>query len=579
MPIPEITQTDNAQLRDIADTIAASKRIVVISGAGISTSCGIPVSLLLKSPGSSKGIVLKPLLPLQDFRSPDGLYNLLHSSSRASNSTSSPTTVKGKDLFSSQLWNSPPTTAAFYKFIASLRDSIHNDVKSVSSTHRFLRTLREGKKLVRVYTQNIDDLETRAGLVSDLSKGKGSRSRFSRKAVVDAPSKSLPSPTESSPGCEVVPLHGTLTHLRCTQCLAIIPWESTSSSLFHQGLAPPCPLCSTTSSIRSALGKRSCSTKVGSLRPNIVLYGEEHTPAQADSIGEITQWDLGSKPDLLLILGTSLHVHGLKVLVREFAKAVRAKWESNGNMRSSRPKVVYVNLGRPSESVWSGIIDTWVNIACDEWVAVMRRMRPDIWETQTRLYGRVSKPIQSGLSLKCATKAACKAVIADSYEEEDEDLEGDKENSPLRSSLMSMLQKQQPATPRKGRQTLALPSPLSTIAKPRKRPLSELQDNTLPVTPSKRLRPHQLLPTPPSTSSNKRRWSYPENMDLIAESDDILPLTSTKIPQYEQLPASTTHGRPIEVEVFQDRRYEVPWKSEGFISKRIFPFDFAWMVR
>ena len=467
-------------------------------------------------------------------------------------------------------------------------------MKSVSSTHRFLRTLRDRRKLVRVYTQNIDGLEARAGLVSDLSKGKGSRSRFCRKAVVDPPVGLLPSSVDGGNGCEVVPLHGTLTHLRCTQCSTIIPWKATSTSLFSQGLAPPCPSCSTTSSIRSALGKRSCSTKVGSLRPDIVLYGEEHTLAQADAISDITQWDLGSKPDLLLILGTSLHVHGLKVLVREFAKAVKASRESNSSKKGvGRPKVVYVNLGRPSESVWSGIIDTWVNIPCDEWMAAMRRMRPDIWDVQTRLSGKVLKPLSTCRGPKVNAKVPDRLVIADSEEEEEEgekeEDDEDKENSPLKTSVISILRKQQQeTTPRKLRPVVSVPSPPSSIARSRIRSLSELKENTLPATPSKGLQSQPLLPTPPSTiargrkrplsemqenalsisprqphiplptppasssSDHKRKRPYLENNNLVTEADDLLPSTPTKKPRRGRPPGSMTKRRPMEVDIFQD---------------------------
>ena len=45
MPILEVPKEDNRQLQNIANVLAAAKKIVVITGAGISTNCGIPVSL------------------------------------------------------------------------------------------------------------------------------------------------------------------------------------------------------------------------------------------------------------------------------------------------------------------------------------------------------------------------------------------------------------------------------------------------------------------------------------------------------------------------------------------------------
>ena len=56
---------------------------------------------------------------------------------------------------------------------------------------------------MRVYSQNIDGLETRVGLNADLEKGKGSRGRFAKKAR-DTPDKD--SPLTGDAGCESVPL-------------------------------------------------------------------------------------------------------------------------------------------------------------------------------------------------------------------------------------------------------------------------------------------------------------------------------------------------------------------------------------
>ena len=92
------------------------------------------------------------------------------------------------------------------------------------------------------------------------------------------------------------------------------------------------------------------------VRPNVVLYGEGN-PA-SESISSIVAQDLRFRPDLLLVLGTSLKVHGLKSLVKEFAKAVHSK--KNG-------KVIFVNLSSPAESVWNSTIDYWVDMECDRW--------------------------------------------------------------------------------------------------------------------------------------------------------------------------------------------------------------------
>lgn len=43
MAIVEVSEGDNRQLQNIANTLAAAKKVVVVTGAGISTNCGIPV--------------------------------------------------------------------------------------------------------------------------------------------------------------------------------------------------------------------------------------------------------------------------------------------------------------------------------------------------------------------------------------------------------------------------------------------------------------------------------------------------------------------------------------------------------
>jgi len=42
MAIAKIAKGDNRQLQNIANVLASSKKVVVITGAGISTNCGIP---------------------------------------------------------------------------------------------------------------------------------------------------------------------------------------------------------------------------------------------------------------------------------------------------------------------------------------------------------------------------------------------------------------------------------------------------------------------------------------------------------------------------------------------------------
>ncbi|CUS10254.1 unnamed protein product [Tuber aestivum] len=333
MTIVTVTSEDSRLIQEIADGIARSKRAVVITGAGISTNCGIP-----------------------DFRSQEGLYNLVKS-------RYPDIVVKGKDLFDSVVFGNPASIKVFYTFIAQLRDSILA-VEETSPTHKFIRALCENGRLLRCYTQNIDGLEEREGMTTNLALGKGKRKRPS------AENPDIPD-TEEEKGCQVVQLHGDLNLLRCMQCQALCKYDRVKVETLRDGEAPDCPDCVGMDKTRRQSGKRG--TRIGSLRPNIVLYGEEHP--LAEKIGTLAAADLRSNPDCLIILGTSLKVHGLRTIVKEMAQAVHAR----------KGKVIYVNKTAASFSIWKDVIDFHVEMDCDRFVKLLKGSHPEIWMKQTKV--------------------------------------------------------------------------------------------------------------------------------------------------------------------------------------------------
>jgi NAD-dependent SIR2 family protein deacetylase len=574
MPTTNIGPSSDLELQKIADALARSRKVVVVTGAGISTNCGIPdfrsenglYSLIQaqydaatkSSTGSSAGDSGDEMMAATESppiiedsievcqprrrvgRPPKEKRNLsnkrccvnnsrVNDTNRVNKSTrrrpvNQPPTkekpvivpslakrvsdIKGKDLFDSMVWNSHLSTSIFLTFIASLRRQIRNDVKETTATHKFIRVLRDGGRLVRCYTQNIDGLEAREGLEMDLSRGQGSRSRFSAQILKEQrkPDSSIRGPSLDG-GVEVVGLHGGLSHLRCGLCQKLCPWDGEISSetddsndpndssspadsdeshagdaliypvttktsprterFVHpmasaareappvlqptlvanrrklrnrsislppevnlqmqiqeacvadekseqnageatesfesqssqatmldspsssqspessqattmsfedtllSGSAPECKTCSAKNAKRERGGRRSLA--IGRLRPDVVLYGEEHPSAHL--IGPLLTHDISLSPDVLLILGTSLKVHGLKVMVKEFARAVHAR----------RGKVVFVNNTKPSESIWGDVIDYWVEWDCDAWVEDLRRRRDDLWLHRSEL--------------------------------------------------------------------------------------------------------------------------------------------------------------------------------------------------
>ncbi|TGJ82482.1 hypothetical protein E0Z10_g6260 [Xylaria hypoxylon] len=308
--------------------------------------------------------------------------------------------MKGRDLFDCNIWADPLKTSVFYRFATSLRQRVKDVEPTV--THRFIAQMRDVGKLARVYTQNIDEIEKKIGLSTDLKHGFGNKKRKSVKQqfsessekeevtqvpddanaagtidavhasqksedVASTPSKPHPNLSPDK-GVECVFLHGSLHSLRCFVCGKLCDWdEDGRESCTLSGEQPECPHCAGATAARQEKGKRALG--IGKLRPDIVLYGEEHP--QSDLISPIVQHDLAAGPDLLLVLGTSLRVHGLKVMVKEFAKAVHKKGG----------KVIFINFTKPSESVWGDVLDYWIDWDCDAWVEDLKTRKPLLWLT------------------------------------------------------------------------------------------------------------------------------------------------------------------------------------------------------
>ncbi len=197
------------QLADISSFVRKSKRIVVVTGAGISCSSGIPVSPF---PPSHTSALADDIT--QDFRSSDGLYALAKEQY--------PTGVaKGSDLFDAALFRNAASTAAFFTFISCLKKTV--DAAAPTPTHLFLSRLHEKGRLLRLYTQNIDGLEERAGLAA-ANPTNGGSARKDASAVT-------------------VQLHGDIHRLRCVLCSTDVAFTAEHIELYSAGQAPPCPNC------------------------------------------------------------------------------------------------------------------------------------------------------------------------------------------------------------------------------------------------------------------------------------------------------------------------------------------------
>ncbi len=196
------------------NSLESSKNVIVIAGAGLSVSCGIP-----------------------DFRSAGGIYDIARTSDLGLDSP--------EDLFHLDSFRDNPRP--FFKLFSHL---LYPGTHEPSRGHHFLRELEHRKKLLRVYTQNIDGLEAQAGV----------------KAVVNC--------------------HGSFLSATCLRCRKKYNWSDIEGDVAKQEV----PLCRLS----------SCD---GIIKPDITFFGEK----VPDVVGRTLIKDR-LKADMLIVMGTSLKV-------------------------------------------------------------------------------------------------------------------------------------------------------------------------------------------------------------------------------------------------------------------------------
>lgn len=263
--------------------------------------------------------------------------------------------VKGQDFFDAAFFHSEPTRPFFYRFIAELKEMC--DGAQPTDTHRFLKELIDDRRVIRWYTQNIDGLEGRVGLATSISVATGTGDKN-------------PPP--------VIGLHGTLDRLACTVCKTAFPYQQ--HELMKGGKSPDCPTCTGRIEARKRAGQRSI--RGGILRPDIVLYNEPNP--QGESIAEHIATDLNRRPTMLLVMGTSLKVVGLKRLIKDFARSIRAEEEG---------LVVFLNkTGIQSRSEWKSVFDYELVGESDEWIKLFRQDHQTRLQPQQQAQQKAKRP-------------------------------------------------------------------------------------------------------------------------------------------------------------------------------------------
>lgn len=85
----------------------------------------------------------------------------------------------------------------------------------------------------------------------------------------------------------------------CNLCKTVSDFKQSHLEVFSRGEPPSCLDCQQASEKRMMEGKRAI--KVGTLRPNIILYNEYHSGG--DQIAHVLGADLRRRPDLLIVMG------------------------------------------------------------------------------------------------------------------------------------------------------------------------------------------------------------------------------------------------------------------------------------
>ncbi|KFY20264.1 hypothetical protein V491_03861, partial [Pseudogymnoascus sp. VKM F-3775] len=293
---PEKREQDDLQLQRLLKVLRTKRKIVVIAGAGISVSAGIP-----------------------DFRSSTGLFTTLRSQHNLKTS--------GKHLFDASVYKDDSLTASFHDMVREMSHMTRQATPTMF--HHMIATIAEEGRLMRLYTQNVDGIDTS---LEPLRTNIPLNSR--------------------GPWPKTIQLHGGLEKMVCTKCRALSDFDG---SLFEGSEPPSCKACEELDEIRTTLaGKRSHG--IGRLRPRMVLYNEYNPDEEA--IGAVTTADLKSRPDAVIVVGTSLKVPGVRRIAREMCQVARGRKDGFTAWINNMPEPV----GPEFKNCW----DLVIRGDCDE---------------------------------------------------------------------------------------------------------------------------------------------------------------------------------------------------------------------
>lgn len=253
-----------------------------------------------------------------DFRSSTGLFTSLKTQHKLKSS--------GKELFDASVYKDDSSTSSFHSMVRELSHLTKN--AKPTPFHHMLATLAEEGRLLRLYSQNVDGIDT----------------------AMEPLATQIPL-NSKGPWPKTIQLHGGLAKMVCSKCGHL---EDFDGSLFEGPEAPDCGNCVEIDSVRIAAGSRRHG--IGRMRPRMVLYNEAGPDMEA--IGAVSEADLKKVADAVIVVGTSLKIPGLRRIVKEMCSTTRDR--KNGF-------TAWINLdGEPSGTDFKDCWDLVVRGECDE---------------------------------------------------------------------------------------------------------------------------------------------------------------------------------------------------------------------
>lgn len=264
-------ETFDARLASVTNLLSQKKNIIILAGAGISVSCGIP-----------------------DFRSKDGLYNNLNYQELG--------LTCAEDLFDIHAFSEDPRP--FWNFVR-MNDFVSGTIVP-SVSHLFLAWLDQQNMLLRIYTQNIDGLELSAGVSQD-------KIVYAHGSFTGATCMKCKAKYQSS---EIIASHNNVEegvpvcHRRIAKKTRIS--HNTATKKKKDSIQIPPERRSTrkrSSTQSSSHNNEFCPPSVdqgccgGIIKPNITFFGEKLD----NTISRRLEEDY-KKADALIVMGTSLSV-------------------------------------------------------------------------------------------------------------------------------------------------------------------------------------------------------------------------------------------------------------------------------